>query len=118
MLPVVWIVAALMGLRLIGELLLLTLNRNEVRRHATTPPAAASAIMDNATYSKSVAYTLEKSQFAVITEVFDTLVLALVLLGGVLPPLFAKVAAWGAPGTTWSHALFILIAGALLSLPA
>ncbi len=114
---VLMIVAVLMGLRLAGELVLSALNRAEVRRHAAAPPPAAAAIMDPPTYAKAVAYTLEKSRFGVLTEVFDTLVLALVLFGGVLPVLFAHVAAWGAPGAVWDDALFILIAGGLLSIP-
>src|SRR5476651_924619 len=55
------IVAGLMVLHLAGELILGALNRAEVRRHATMPPPAVAAIMDEATYAKSVAYTLEKS---------------------------------------------------------
>jgi STE24 endopeptidase len=116
--PVVWIVAALMVLRLIADLILTALNRAEVARHAATPPPAAAAIMDQETYAKSVAYTLEKSRFGIMTELFDTLLLALVLFGGVLPPLFAAVASWGAPGATWSHAVFILAAAALLAVPS
>jgi len=118
LLSVLAMVAVLMALQLAGELVLSALNRAEVRRHAATPPPAATAIMDAATYAKSVAYTLEKSRFEVITEIFDTLVLALVLFGGVLPVLFARVAAWGGAGAVWSHALFILLAGALLAVPA
>ncbi len=115
---VLWITAALMVLRLTGELFLSALNRAEVRRHAASAPPAVAAIMDSETYAKSVAYTLEKSRFGVLTEIFDTMVLAMVLFGGVLPLLFATVAAWGAPGAVWSHALFILLAAALLSVPS
>lgn len=111
------VTAGLMVLRLAGELLLSALNRAEVRRHAAAPPPAAAAIMDGATYAKAVAYTLEKSRFGAVTEVFDTLVLALVIFGGVLPVLFAHVAAWGAQGAVWDDTLFILIAGVLLSIP-
>ena len=57
-----WLIAALMLLRLVGELTLSALNRAEVRRHPSPPPAVA-AIMDADTYKKSVAYTLEKSRF-------------------------------------------------------
>ena len=112
------ITAALMVLRLAGELFLSALNRAAVRRHAASAPPAVAAIMDAETYAKSVAYTLAKSSFGVVTEIFDTLVLAMVLFGGVLPVLFAHVAAWGAPGAVWSHAVFILAAGVLLSIPA
>lgn len=107
-----------MALRLAADLILGALNRAEVRRHAGRPPAAVGAVMDEDTYRKSTAYTLEKSRFGVLTEVFDTLVLALVIFGGILPPLFAEIAAWGAPGSTWSHALFILLTAVLLGLPS
>lgn len=115
---VLWITAVLMVLRLAADLILAALNRAEVRRHASAPPAAARAIMDEATYSKSVAYTLEKSRFAIITEIFDTLVLALVLFGGVLPGLFDHVVAWGEPDAVWSRVMFILATAGLLSVPA
>src|SRR5207248_1128342 len=91
----------------------LALGQQFRRRHISASPPAAAAIMDASTYAKSVAYTLAKSRFAVIMEIFDTLVLALVIFGGVLPLLFARIAAWGAPGALWSHALFILLAGGL-----
>lgn len=118
MLLVLSITAALMVLRLAGELVLSALNRAEVRRHAEGPPAAAAAIMDLATYRKSVAYTLEKSRFGAVAGIFDTLVTALVLFGGVLPLLFAHVADWGAPNAVWSHVMFVLLAMMLLSVPS
>ncbi len=112
------VTALLMVLRLAGELLLSALNRAEVRGHAGSAPPAVAAIMDAATYEKSVAYTLEKSRFGAISEIFDTLVLALVLFGGVLPLFYVQVAAWGSPGAVWDDALFILLTGVLLSIPA
>lgn len=115
---VAWIVAVLMVLRLVAGLILTALNQAEVRRFATSPPAAAKAVMDGETYAKSVAYTLEKARFGVLTDIYDALVLALVIFGGILPPLFGTVAAWGAPGAIWSHALFIVVAGMLLAIPS
>lgn len=117
MTDVLWVVAVLMVLRLLGELALTALNRAEVRRHPVAPPAVA-AVMDAETYAKSVAYTLEKSRFGVVTEIFDTLVLALVIFGGVLPMLFVRIGTWGAPGAMWDDAAFILIAMLLLSIPS
>ncbi|MBP6508492.1 MAG: M48 family metallopeptidase, partial [Opitutaceae bacterium] len=115
---VLWVTALLMTLRLAGELVLAGLNRAEVRRHAATPPPAVAAIMDQPTYRKSVAYTLEKSSFGTLAEIFDALVLALVIFGGVLPALFEEFAVWGGPEAVWDDALFILAAGVLLSMPS
>lgn len=118
MLLVLSITAVLMVLRLAGELTLSTLNRAEVRRHADAPPAAAAAIMDLETYKKSVAYTLAKSRFGAVAGVFDALVTAGVLFGGLLPPLFGWVTGWGASDAVWSHAIFVLLAMVVLSLPS
>ena len=117
MVSVLLLVAALMVLHLVAELTLSALNRAEVRRHPAPPPAVA-AIMDEATYRKSADYTLARSRFGVITEVFDTLVLALVVFGGVLPALFAWTSGWAGPAATWDDALFILLAGGLLAIPS
>ncbi|MEO7598600.1 MAG: M48 family metallopeptidase [Opitutus sp.] len=118
MLPVLLVTAALLALRLVGELVLSALNRAEVRRHAAAPPPAVAAIMDASTYTKAVNYTLARSRFGALTGVFDTLVLSLFVFGGILPWLFAHVVGWGAMDAVWTHALFILIAAVLLSVPS
>lgn len=115
---VLLIVAVLMVLRLAASLILSALNRAEVRRHAATPPPAAAAIMDGETYKKAVAYTLAKSRFGSAAEIFDAAVLALVLFGGVLPQLFNHAVFWGQIDAVWTRALFILLAGLLLSIPS
>ena len=112
------IVAALMLLRLAGELILAALNRSEVRRHAAAPPPAVAAFVDPATYVRASVYTLEKSRFGSITAVFDALVLTLALFSGFLPWLQARVAGWGAPDAAWSGALFILLAFVILAVPS
>lgn len=118
MVLVLSVTAVLMVLRLVADLILSALNRAEVRRNAHAAPPAVAAIMDDATYKKSVAYTLAKSRFGMITEVFDTLVLAMVIFGGVLPLLYSHVVGWGGPDAVWTRTLFILFAGVLLSIPS
>ena len=114
---VLWVTALLMLLRLAGEWVLGALNRAEVRRHALAPPPAAAAIMDASTYARSVNYTLEKSRFDTLTGIFDSLVLAMVIFGGVLPVIYEQFAHWGGPDRVWDDALFILASGVLLTLP-
>jgi STE24 endopeptidase len=118
MVIVLWSAVALIGLRLAAAWVLAAANRAEVRRHAGAPPPAVAAIMDGETHAKAVAYTLAKSRFGDLTEVFDTLVLVLVLLSGVLPALFSEVVRWSGPEAAWNHALFILLAGVLLAIPS
>jgi len=114
---VIWIVLSLIGLKLAAEWVLGELNAREVRRHRAQPPPAVAVIMDAPTYQKSVSYTLAKHQFARVNLLYEAGVLALVLTTGILPLLFAWVGAWGAPGAVWDDALFILLAGVLISLP-
>lgn len=108
------IAALLLGARLAGALVLAALNRSEVRRRASAPPPAVAAVMDPATYAKAVEYTLGRSNFGSLTEIFDAALLGLALFSGVLPALWARVTAWGAPGAAWTGALFIVIAGVVL----
>jgi len=116
--PVLWIVAGLILLRLFGEWILSALNRAEVRRHADQAPPAVAAIMDEPTYKKSISYTLEQSRFGQLSEFYDTLVLVLVVFGGVLPWFFGQMVSWGGADAVWNRTLFILIIGVLLSIPS
>jgi STE24 endopeptidase len=112
------ITMALILAKLAATLALSALNRAEVRRHASAPPAAATAVMDAATYNRSVSYTLAKSRFGAIEDTADAIILALALFSGVLPALHGRVAGWGAPGAAWTGALFILAAVGLISIPS
>jgi STE24 endopeptidase len=114
---VVTFVAVLIGLRLAAQLVLNALNASEVRRYAANPPTAAAAIMDRATYAKSVEYTLAKLRLNSAEEVWDSVVLAAALFSGFLPRFYAPFREW-APGSAWNRALFLLAVGALLSLPS
>ena len=113
---VFYVVAGLVVAKLLAELILAGLNRAEVRRHAAQAPVAVAAIMDADTYRKSVDYTFAKNRFGTWSMIFDTGVLLLALASGVLPQLFAEIGGWSLEGK-WDDALFILLAGVLLSIP-
>jgi STE24 endopeptidase len=115
---VLGVAAGLLALRLAAELALGALNRAAVRRGAAAPPPAVAAVMDAETLKKTAAYTLEKSRFGSLETIFETLVLALVVFGGILPAIYDRISAWGTPGAAWTGALFILLAGLLLALPS
>jgi STE24 endopeptidase len=106
-------------LRLVAQLALEGLNRMEVRRNAARCPDALAGVMDAATYSKSVQYTLEKGRLGCVEAVYDAAVLLVLLFSGALPWWWARVDGL-APGTAWSGALAIvatLILIGLLGLP-
>ena len=114
---VITIALILIVARLLAEWVLSEMNLREVTRNAGRAPDAVAAMMDEATYQKSVAYTQAKSRFNRLTLLFDAGVLALVLVSGILPQMFAQIGAW-APGANWDDTLFILFVSVLLSLPS
>jgi len=117
MFPVLYIAVGLLALRLIAESVWAALNCAEVRRHAQRAPASVAAIMDEAAYKQSVAYTLARARFGRVSECYDFAVLVLILSGGVLPLLYDWVVSWGPAEAAWTRAAFLLLAGVLLAIP-
>ncbi len=99
---VITIALILIVARLLAEWVLFEMNLREVTRNAGRAPDAVAAMMDEATYQKSVAYTQAKSRFNRLTLLFDAGVLALVLVSGILPQMFAQIGAW-APGAHFTN---------------
>ena len=114
--PFVIIALVLILARAIAELWLSRLNQRHVCAHEDEVPPAFRGMIDEATYRRSVDYTLAKNRFGDITGVFDTLVLIAVLFSGVLPWAFGRFSA--SFGTSiWAMAGFLFLVGIALSLP-
>jgi STE24 endopeptidase len=111
------VILVLIGLKLVAELVLNALNRAEVTRHADRAPTPVAAIMDEASYKKSVAYTLAKSHFAQIELIWDAAVLVVVLTSGFLPWIYRVFAPAIARGV-WGQAAFLLAVAFILSIPS
>lgn len=109
-------VVLLVLLRLAAQLALEAVNRAEARRHAAQRPPALANVMDEATYARSVEYTLAKSRLASVEAAYDVAILLLVLFSGMLPWLWQRFDAL-ASGAAWSGALFLVGTMLLLGLP-
>jgi STE24 endopeptidase len=114
--PFAIIALVLILARAVTELWLSRLNQNHVRVHADEVPPAFGGIINEATYRRSVNYTLARNHFGDIVNVFDAVVLAAVLFSGVLP--------WGFEGfsgsfgsSIWAMAGFLFVVGIALSIP-
>ncbi len=102
--------------RVIAELWLNGLNLRHVRAHASEVPPAFRGFIDQATYDRSVDYTLAKSRFGNVVNLFDTALLVVVLFSGVLPWGFQRFTnRMGTP--VWAMAGFLFITGIALSIP-
>jgi len=113
--PFAIIALALILARAIAELWLSRLNERHVRAHTNEVPSAFRGMIDNATYRRSVDYTLAKSRFGDVVTVFDTALLIGILFSGVLPWAFGKfTAAFGT--SVWAMAGFLFATGVALSI--
>jgi STE24 endopeptidase len=102
--------------RVVTELWLSGLNQRHVREHADEVPPVFSGIIDAAMYRRSIDYTLAKSRFGDIVNVFDTVVLIAVLFSGLLPWAFGRFGV--SLGTsTLAMAGFLFLTGIALSVP-
>lgn len=93
------------------------LNQRNVQAHADKIPEAFAGVVDEATYARSVRYTLARARFGRIEETFDTLVLLLVLFSGLLPTAFQGftsrfgASAWSMAGLLFAIGLALALAG-------
>ena len=115
-LTVAWAVGALVFARWLAELWLARKNRRHVLAHAGRMPPALQGMMDDPTYAKSVQYTLARNRFSQFADGYNTLILLVILFGGLLPEIFA----WFVQHlgqSAWAMAAFLFVTGVLVSLP-
>jgi len=111
-----WIILVLMFLRWAVQLWLDWLNVRHVKAHSGAVPEPFKHLMDEATYKKSVDYTLAKSRLGSVELTYDFILLLLVLLSGVLPRAFDAFAhSFGT--SAWAGAAFLFLTMLILSLP-
>lgn len=108
------VAAALIVTRWIAQLWLDRLNQHHVRAHSSAVPEAFRSVMDEATYAKSVQYTLANNRFSQFEATFDLVVLLAVLFSGVLPRAFQFFQSHlGA--SAWAMAAFLFVMFTVIS---
>ena len=113
---VLLVATGLIVVRWAGQGILNQLNRRNVLKHAGWVPAAFRGQIDDATYAKSVNYTLAKNRLSQVDDAWSAIVLLVVLWSGVLPWAFEFLRNYF--GThAWSGAAFLFVVGVALSIP-
>src|SRR5207248_11507208 len=115
MTPFAIIALVLILARAITEVWLSRLNQRHVHAHASEVPTAFQGIIDEATYRRSVDYSLAKSRFGDIANLFDAVLLIEVLFSGVLPWTFGSFTA-SSGASIWAMAGLLFVVGAALSI--
>ena len=113
------LVVVLILSRWLTEIGLELLNMRHVRAHAGAVPEAFRGVMDEATYARSVGYTLAKGRFNLVADTVQMLWLLPVLFSGVLPWVYQSwLREFGASaGSTAFMFLAVMVAASLVSLP-
>jgi STE24 endopeptidase len=114
--PFATIALVLILARATTELWLSRLNQRHVRAQTNEVPPAFREIIDEPTYRRSVDYTLAKSRFEDIANLFDAGLLIALLFSGVLAWAFERFSA--SFGTSiLAMAGFLFVTGIALSIP-
>src|SRR5207247_251341 len=114
--PFVIIALVLILARAIAELWLSRLNQRHVCAHEDEVPPAFRGIIDEPTYRRSVDYTLAKSRFTDIANLFDAGLLIALLFSGVLPWAFERFSV-SLRSSILAMAGFLFVTGIALSIP-
>jgi len=107
---------ALLILKYATSTLLDLLNLGYVKRQAEAVPQGFSDFIDLPTYQKSIEYTVAKTRFGLVSNFYDSIILAVVVLSGLLPWLYASLSAIFGFGI-WGQALVLFLIAVILGLP-
>ncbi len=113
---IAWVVLLLVAAKWGAQLWLERLNSRHVLAHAGAVPEAFKGVVDEASYAKSVQYTLAKGRLDQVSVTYHSAVLLLVLFSAVLPWGFRGCTQW-LGGSAWAMAAFLLVTAVALSLP-
>lgn len=86
-------------------------------KHAAHLPEAFKDVLDEETYKKSVAYTLDKIKFGLLSKIYDAAYLALILFSGLLASAYTSYVSRVGSGV-FKEALFIILVTLALSIPS
>lgn len=110
------VVLVMLGIKYVAVTWLDLLNIKNVRAHSCAVPSAFSAFMDEATYKKSISYTIDKTKFGIFENTCNTIFLALLLALWLIPALFdCGIDIFGA--SVGGQALTLILMAVILSVP-
>jgi STE24 endopeptidase len=107
---------ALLILKYATSTLLDVINLGHAKRQSAAVPECFRDFIDLPTYQKTIEYTMAKTRFGLVSDLYDTVILAVVVLSGLLPWLYTSVSAiFGF--SIWGQALVLFLVAVILGLP-
>ena len=108
MLDIAILLISLLILRLGVYLLLERLNIQFLKLHGANLPDSVQGIMDEPTFTRSVEYTVAKSNFSSVSTIYDGFILVLIILLGALPYAYDLLSALFGYGLIGQSLVFIV----------
>lgn len=106
----------LLVLKLSTSMVLDYLNLKHAQATGGKVPTGFQDFIDTQTYVKSIDYTVAKTKFGIVNDLFDGLVLIIVLISGLLPWLYTNLTEAFSAGV-WGQALVLFAIGVILGIP-
>ncbi|MGJ8649996.1 MAG: M48 family metallopeptidase [Opitutaceae bacterium] len=106
----------LLVLKLVTGIVLDLINMRHARAASSEVPESFRDFIDLPTYQKSIEYTVAKTRFGIVNEVYDALILAVVLIAGFLPWLYNALSGVLGYGV-WGQSAVLFLIGVILGLP-
>ncbi len=116
MTPLLLLFTILLCLKVLGDLTLDFLNLRLVREQRNAVPEPLADFVDLETHQRSADYTLAKGRFGMLESLFSAVLLAVVVLSGFLPWLFAVFTDLLGTGV-WAQGFSLILVFFVLSLP-
>jgi STE24 endopeptidase len=107
---------SLLILKYATSTLLDVLNLGYVKRQSAAVPKGFSDFIDLPTYQKSIEYTEAKTRFGLVSNFYDSIILAVVVLSGLLPWLYTSLSVIFGFGI-WGQTLVLFLIAVILGLP-
>lgn len=114
---ILYIFVFLLLLKLWASIFLDFINLKYAAARSTEVPEGFREFIDFPTYQKSVEYTIAKTRFGMVSEIYDSLLLALVILTGFLPWLYSGLSGMLGYGV-WGQALVLFLVVTVLGVPS
>ncbi|MGB0412959.1 MAG: M48 family metallopeptidase [Coraliomargarita sp.] len=92
------------------------INMRHAAKQSAEVPESFRDFMDAESYAKSIDYTVAKTRFGIVNDLYDALILAVVILSGLLPWLYEALTAPLGVGV-WGQALVLFVIAIVLGLP-
>jgi STE24 endopeptidase len=110
------IIITLFAARFIAQLGLSILNQRHVQKHAGQIPEPFRGMVDDATYARSVDYTITKERFGRLQDAWATAITLIALFSGFLPWAFTLFSSHFGQ-SIWSMAAWLFAVGVCLAVP-